>query len=82
MELTAIADSIAAFAKQNTLAAAVAALVLAYFIWRKTRLVAGLVILVVILGSVWYFIMHLSGIGSSQKDRMLKKGERQTEQVR
>jgi len=80
MDLSEIIDSIAAFYTGNPIVAVVIALVLLFFIWRKPKLFLFLLFLALLLAGTLYFILQSASIGSSEKEKLLHKDYKQSEE--
>ena len=80
MDLSEILDSIVAFYSGNPIVAVVIALALIVFIWRKPKFFLFLLLLSLLLAGTIYFILQAASIGSSEKEKLLHKDYKQSEE--
>jgi hypothetical protein len=80
MDLSEFLDGIAAFYTDNPIFAVVLALVLVVFIWRKPKLSFFLLFLALLMAGTLYFILQAASSGSSEKEKLLHKQYRQSEE--
>lgn len=74
MDLSGIADTVAAFCRDKPVIAAVAGLLLLFLLIRKTKVFFLLLLLGLILAAAFYVISDVSSIGTSQKGKMIERG--------
>jgi multisubunit Na+/H+ antiporter MnhC subunit len=70
-------DGIVSFVQNHTVIVIVLALVLLYLMYRKPKLVLGILLLGLFLVGVLYFITSISGSGSEQEKKLIQEEEKQ-----
>jgi hypothetical protein len=75
-------DSVVSFVQNNTVIAIVIAVGLLLLIYRKPKLVLGILFLGLFLAVLYYFITSMAGSGSRQKKRLLLEEEKQSDTSR
>ena len=79
MDLSGFIGGIVSFVQNYTFIAIVIALGLLYFMYRKTKLFFGILLLGLLLVGLFYMIMNLAGSGSEQKKRLIQEDEQQVD---
>jgi cbb3-type cytochrome oxidase subunit 3 len=82
VDFSGFIESIASFAKTNTVIAIVLVLGLLLFVYRKPKLFFVLLFLGLFLGGVYYMITSMARSSSEQKQRLLHKEEKQSDSTR
>lgn len=82
MDLSEILDSIITFFTGNPIVAIVIALALIFFIWRNPKFSLFVLLLILILAGALYFILNAASSGSSEKQKLIHRQERQLEDLR
>jgi multisubunit Na+/H+ antiporter MnhC subunit len=77
MDFSGFMDGIVSFAQNHTVIVIVLALVLLYLMYRKPKLVLGILLLGLFLVGVLYFITSISGSGSEQEKKLIQEEEKQ-----
>ncbi len=77
MDFSRFMDGIVSFAQNHTVIVIVLALVLLYLMYRKPKLVLGILLLGLFLVGVLYFITSISGSGSEQEKKLIQEEEKQ-----
>jgi multisubunit Na+/H+ antiporter MnhC subunit len=77
MDFSRFMDGIVSFAQSHTVIVIVLALVLLYLMYRKPKLVLGILLLGLFLVGVLYFITSISGSGSEQEKKLIQEEEKQ-----
>ena len=77
MDFSRFMDGIVSFAQNHTVIVIVLALVLLYLMYRKPKLVLGILLLGLFLVGVLYMITSISGSGSEQEKKLIQEEEKQ-----
>ena len=77
MDFSRFMDGILSFAQNHMIIVIVLALVLLYFMYRKPKLVLGILLLGLFLVGLLYFITSMSRSGSEQEKRLFREDEKQ-----
>jgi|APFre7841882630_1041343.scaffolds.fasta_scaffold475612_1 cbb3-type cytochrome oxidase subunit 3 len=77
MDFSRFMDGILSFAQNHVIIVIVLALVLLYFMYRKPKLVLGILLLGLFLVGLLYFITSMSRSGSEQEKRLFREDEKQ-----
>jgi hypothetical protein len=77
MDFSRFMDGIVSFAQNHTVIVIVLALVLLYLMYRKPKLVLGILLIGLFLVGVLYFITSISGSGSEQEKKLIREEEKQ-----
>jgi cbb3-type cytochrome oxidase subunit 3 len=77
MDFSRFMDGIVSIAQNHTVIVIVLALVLLYFMYRKPKLVLGILLLGLFLVGLLYFITSMSRSGSEQEKRLFREDEKQ-----
>ena len=77
MDFSGFMDGIVSFAQNHTVIVIVLALVLLYLMYRKPKLVLGILLLGLFLVGLLYFITSMSRSGSEQEKRLFREDEKQ-----
>ena len=77
MDFSRFMDGILSFAQNHVIIVIVLALVLLYLMYRKPKLVFGILLLGLFLVGLLYFITSISGSGSEQEKKLIHEGEKQ-----
>jgi hypothetical protein len=77
MDFSRFMDGILSFAQNHVIIVIVLALVLLYFMYRKPKLVLGILLIGLFLVGVLYFITSISGSGSEQEKKLIREEEKQ-----
>jgi hypothetical protein len=77
MDFSRFMDGIVSFAQNHTVIVIVLALVLLYLMYRKPKLVLGILLLGLFLVGLLYFITSISRSGSEQEKKLIQEGEKQ-----
>ena len=64
-------NSIVSFAHNHTVIVIVLALVLLYFIYRRPKIIIGILVLCLLLAGLLYLITSISGSGSKQEKKLM-----------
>jgi uncharacterized membrane protein YkgB len=70
-------DGILSFAQNHVIIVIVLALVLLYLMYRKSKLVFGILLLGLFLVGLLYFITSISRSGSEQEKKLIREEEKQ-----
>ncbi len=79
MTLSDFVDAVVLFGQDNPIVALVAAVVFLFLLYKKPKLVLSTCFLILILASLFYFIMDLSSSTKAEKERMIHKAEEGSE---
>ena len=82
MDFSRFMDGILSFAQNHVIIVIVLALVLLYFMYRKPKLVLGILLLGLFLVGLLYFITSMSRSGSDQEKRLFREDEKQLDTTR
>ena len=74
MYIEAIIDAVLSFARGNPLIAGLTGLVLLVLLWKKPKLLFGLLLLSALLVVVLSFVMDAASIGSGHKKKLIERG--------
>ncbi len=77
MDFSRFMDGILSSAQNHVIIVIVLALVLLYFMYRKPKLVLGILLLGLFLVGLLYFITSMSRSGSEQEKRLFREDEKQ-----
>jgi hypothetical protein len=77
MDFSRFMDGILSFAQSHVIIVIVLALVLLYLMYRKPKLVFGILLLGLFLVGLLYFITSMSRSGSDQEKRLFREDEKQ-----
>ena len=77
MDFSRFMDGILSFAQNHTVIVIVLALVLLYLMYRRPKLVLGILLLGLFLVGLLYFIMSISRSGSEQEKKLIQEGEKE-----
>ncbi len=77
MDFSRFMDGILSFAQNHTVIVIVLALVLLYLMYRRPKLVLGILLLGLFLVGLLYFITSISRSGSEQEKKLIQEGEKQ-----
>ena len=77
MDFSRFMDGILSFAQNHVIIVIVLALVLLYLMYRKPKLVLGILLLGLFLVGLLYFITSMSRSGSEQEKRLFREDEKQ-----
>jgi Ca2+/Na+ antiporter len=77
MDFSRFMDGILSFAQNHVIIVIVLALVLLYFMYRKPKLVLGILLLGLFLVGLLYFITSISRSGSEQEKKLIHEGEKE-----
>jgi hypothetical protein len=77
MDFSRFMDGIVSIAQNHTVIVIVLALVLLYLMYRKPKLVLGILLIGLFLVGVLYFITSISGSGSEQEKKLIREEEKQ-----
>ncbi len=77
MDFSGFMDGIVSFAQNHTVIVIVLALVLLYLMYRKPKLVLGILLLGLFLVGLLYFITSISRSGSEQEKKLIHEGEKE-----
>ncbi len=77
MDFSRFMDGIVSFAQNHTVIVIVLALVLLYLMYRKPKLVLGILLLGLFLVGLLYFITSISRSGSEQEKKLIHEGEKE-----
>ena len=80
MDLSEILDRIVTFYNSDPIVAVAVALALVFIISRKPKLFFSLLFIGLLLGGTLYFILQVGSSGSSEKEKLLHKEYRQSEE--
>jgi len=68
-------DALVSFAQNNPIIAIVLVLGLLFFMYRKPKLIFGLLFLGLFLAGLFYMITNMAGSGSEHKKRLIQEEE-------
>ena len=77
MDFSRFMDGIVSFAQNHTVIVIVLALVLLYFMYRKPKILIGILVLCLLLAGLLYLITSISGLGSEQEKKLIHEEEKQ-----
>jgi hypothetical protein len=77
MDFSRFMDGILSFAQNHTVIVIVLALVLLYLMYRKPKLVLGILLLGLFLVGLVYLITSIAGSGSEQEKKLIQEEEKQ-----
>ena len=77
MDFSRFMDGILSFAQNHVIIVIVLALVLLYLMYRKPKLVFGILLLGLFLVGLLYFITSISRSGSEQEKKLIREEEKQ-----
>jgi hypothetical protein len=77
VDFSGFMNSIVSFAQNHTVIVIVLALVLLYFIYRRPKIIIGILVLCLLLAGLLYLITSISGSGSKHEKKLIHEEEKQ-----
>jgi lipopolysaccharide export LptBFGC system permease protein LptF len=71
VDFSGFMNSIVSFAQNHTVIVIVLALVLLYFIYRRPKIIIGILVLCLLLAGLLYLITSIAGSGSKQEKKLM-----------
>ena len=72
-------NGIVSFAQNHTVIVIVLALVLLYFMYRKPKIIIGILVFCLLLAGLLYLITSIAGSGSKQEKKLIHEEEKEVD---